>query len=419
MPKKKEEQEKDLIDELLDEIYERRAKGERVGMAFLLEQLLNAIMERERQNFLKKLKENDEKDYANGFYQRSLNLSLGSLNLKIPRVRYSRSFRPAILPPRWKRVDKEYEEFLVALLANGYSTSQIQHIMRKLRIPFTKEALHEVRQLTQEKLDFFQSQPLKSDWFAIFIDAYHAKIRMENRKIEDLSLFIAVGIDLEGKKEILGFWIRRGRENKGFWIEVLQDLITRGVRRVLIFVTDDFRGISDVIQSLFPGAHHQLCLIHLKRNLRRRFSASSWKEVRHPFDRFLRARDIEEGRQEFARLIEILKAHRHVTLARELERKEEHYLAFLHYPEEVRRHIYTTNVVESLNAGIEHMRLDLGGYFPSKEALEVNLFVQLINHQDRWNLREAPGVRAAREHLHQIFVLRFQLDDETEVLHNF
>ena len=228
-----------------------------------------------------------------------------------------------------------------------------------------------------------------------------------------------MGIDLDGNKEVLGFWVLRGRESKGFWAEVLQDLVSRGVHRVLLFVTDDFRGLGEVIGKLFPYAEHQLCLLHLERNLRRKLSSQGLREARDLLRRIRHSRDKEEGRTQFAKLLELVEGER-PKMAQEMRAKEESYLAFLGYPEEVRRHIYSTNVVESINAGIEQMRLELGGYFPSQDALEVNLFIQVVNLQDRWWRRAVPTVRAKSYELRQLFALRYELDEEAvDVLHNF
>jgi len=104
--------------------------------------------------------------------------------------------------------------------------------------------------------------------FAVFIDAYHGKIRDENGKVGDISIFTAVGIDMEGHKNILGWWVKKGKENKGFWSEVLQDLVSKGLSKVCIFVTDDFKGLRGILKKYFPLSDHHLCLVHLKRNLR-------------------------------------------------------------------------------------------------------------------------------------------------------
>ncbi|MBC7098273.1 transposase [Candidatus Bipolaricaulota bacterium] len=118
-------------------------------------------MEREQRHFLKE--HEGEGEQANGFYPRTLRLTLERLNLKVPRVRYAKPFRPAILPPCWKRVDKDYEELLIAMLANGYSRAQLELAMKNLRLPFSPKALEEALDPSAEKLDFYKTQPLKSD----------------------------------------------------------------------------------------------------------------------------------------------------------------------------------------------------------------------------------------------------------------
>ena len=389
-------------------------QGERPSLAFLLESLLNEIMLRERDRHL----ELSPGERANGFYERNLHLTLGKLRLKVPQVRSGKTFRPAILPPRWKRADKDYEELLIAMLANGYSRAQLERALKTLGLPFSPDALEDAKTLIRDQLDFYKTQPLTSDWFAVFIDAYWGKLRTDDGRVHEIALFVAVGIDLEGNKHVLGFWVLQGRESEAFWVEVLQDLVNRGMHRVLLFVTDDSRGLSEVIERLFPYAEHQLCLLHLERNLKRKLSTEGYRQARSLLLRVRHAQDLDEGKAYFTQLCGLVKRGK-PQLARHLEACAEGYLAFLGYPEEVRRHIYTTNVVESLNAGIERMRLDLGGYFPSQECLEVNLFIQVVNLQDRWWRKPVPAVRTASYKLHQLFTLRYELEDEPKALHNF
>jgi transposase-like protein len=406
---------KEWLQKVVDELCSQVERGEHPSLSLLLQELINAIMVRERERFLSQT----SGEQANGFYPRNLHLTLGKLRLKVPRVRFSHSFRPAILPPRWKRVDKDYEELLIAMLANGYSRAQMERALKRLGLPFSEEALAEAQALIREHLNFYQTQPLKADLFAVLIDAYHAKMRTEERKIQEISLFVALGIDLEGNKGILGFWVCRGRENKAFWVEVLQDLINRGLHRVLIFVTDDFKGIDEVIQKLFPYADHQLCQIHLRRNLKRHLSREGYRKARWFLQRVRQAQDREEGEHCFEELCQVV-AEEKPRWAKELRGKAASYLAFLEYPEEVRSHIYSTNPVESLNSGIEAMRIHLGGYFPSQNSLEVNLFVQIVNWQDSWSRRPVPTIRAVSYKLHQLFALRYELDREEEiVVHKF
>ncbi len=159
------------LEEMIKRIWAAKAKGGKPILSELLESIINAIMLKERELFLKKHPENT----ANGFYPRNLYLSFGNLQLKVPRVRIGHSFRPAILP---ERVDKDYEELLIAMLANGYSKAQIQRTLKKLGLPYSEESLEDILEFIREKLDFYRKQPLKSDWFAVFIDAYWEKSKI-------------------------------------------------------------------------------------------------------------------------------------------------------------------------------------------------------------------------------------------------
>lgn len=414
MAKPKEQRGPDWLDRILDEFKARKERGESPSLVYLLEELLNELMKRERKRYL----EQHPKEKANGFYHRSLRLTMGELKLSVPRVRYGHTFRPSILPPPWKRADRDYEELLIAMLSNGYSRAQMERALKALGLPFSQAALEDALSLIQEKLSFYKTQPLAANWFAIFIDGYCAKLRTEEGKLQEITLFVAVGIDLEGRKEILGFWFWRGKESKAFWAEVFQELVNRGVKRVLVFVTDDFRGIGDVIARLFPFADHQLCLLHLQRNLKRNLSGGRYREAGRLLRRIRDAQDKEEGEELFSVLCRVVEGE-NAKWAEKLRAKGQKYLAFLGYPDEVRKHIYTTNPVESVNAGIELMRLELGGYFPSQRSLEVNLFIQVVNLQDRWWRRPVPTVRAKSYELLQIFTMRYELAEDLEAIHNF
>ncbi len=181
--------------------------------------------------------------------------------------------------------------------------------------------------------------PLKPDWFAIFIDAYWTKIKNpETKSLHQLSLFIALGIDLTGTKHILGFWTLKGKESKA--------------------------------KKLFPYAQHQLCLIHLQRNFKAKLNKKLYARAKSVFLKLKTATDRQEGEVLFDKLCEIVKT-KSDDWWEELDKKRENYLAFLEYPQEVRKHIYSTNPVESINSGLERMVTELGGYFPSERTLVV------------------------------------------------
>jgi putative transposase len=394
--------EPDFVDQVLQKVLKAKSEGTSFGISAMLEEFLNEIMLRDRE-VAKSLIEQIPK---NGFYKRKLNLSIGELNLKIPRVRFGSSYRPAILPEKWKRVDKEYEELLLAMMCNGYTYTQIEKTCHELNLPFSKDTLEDVVNFMAEKMDFYKRRELDKEWIAVFIDACHTKVRDENRKNQKHVTYIACGITLEGKKEILGSWTLKGNENKSFWTEVLQDLIQRGATKILSIITDNFNGLDEVIKKLYPLAYRQLCMVHLARNLYRNLSKSNVKEAIRLWKDIKEARNYDEGIFYFDKLIKFISIDKQ-EYAEQLAKQKEDYLTFLHFPEDTRTHFYTTNAVESINSGIERMRNDLGGYFASQKTLDVNLFIQFCNLQDLWFRKPMPKIRSCIYELNQLFQLRY------------
>ena len=394
--------EPDFVDNMLHRILRDKSEGKSFSTRVLLEELINEIMLRDRDLAV----ELASQIPANGFYTRKLNLSLGELNIKVPRVRFGSTYRPSILPEKWKRVNKEYEELLLAMLCNGYNFSQIEKTCHELKLPFSKDTLDDVVDFMAEKMDFYKRRELDKEWIAVFIDACHTKVRDENRKNQKHVTYIACGITLEGKKEILGSWSLKGNENKAFWTEVLQDLIQRGATKILSIITDNFNGLDEVIKKLYPLAYRQLCMVHLARNIFRNLSKKNTKEAIRLWKDIKEARNYDEGSFYFDKLVEFIKTDKK-EFADSLEKQKEDYLTFLLFPEETRTHFYTTNAVESINSGIERMRNDLGGYFASLKALEVNLFIQFANLQDLWFRKPMPKIRSCIYELNQLFQLKY------------
>lgn len=316
------------LSSVIEAMEEMVKKGEYPAMSTLIETLLNHFMLKEQEAFL----EDNPEEYRNGFYFRTLSTNIGTLNLEIPRVRFSNSFRPSILPKRWKRVNKEYEEFLLALLANGYSKSKIKSVMENLDLPYSEDAMERLEDFVKEKIEYFKIRRIPDALFALYVDAYHTEIKEDNQAIP-VSLFVAVGIDLQGYKSIYGFWVLKGKENLSFWNEVLQDMMSRGLSRVLILVTDRFSGLDKLVQKLFPLSDHQYCLVHLYRNLKNKLNLKSMKEIYRLFQAIKNAQAYEEGKIHYKELIDKVREI-NPNYAKYLEKYESNYLAFLKYPEE-------------------------------------------------------------------------------------
>lgn len=398
---------KDHVEKVAEGYAQMLSQGHKIGLDTIIEDVLSAIMIKEREIFLRTVPE----DSANGFYDRKLHLAIGKLDLKIPRIRSSTGFRPALLPEKWKRVDKDYENLLLSFLTNGYSQSQIERALHSLDLPYSQDAIDELVSLIQDRSDFYRASQLPDTVFAVFIDAYHTKMRSENNQVKEIAIYTALAIDMEGYKSILGFWVAEGHENRAFWADVFQDMISRGLKRVLLFVTDDFAGVHQLIKKLYPFSDHQLCYVHMQRNLRRNLSRDVYHSIKPHIYSAKESGTKKEGLAHFDDACNIIeKSDR--RYADTLREKAGNYLAFLDYPADVRKHIYTTNAIESINAGLEYIRHELGGYFPSRRSLDVNYFVQIANRNDSWMRNPVAMVRSKGYELRQILAMRFEMPEE-------
>jgi len=395
----------DLLEKAAEGYARRLHDGEKIGIPDILEDFISAVMKKERDFFL----QDTPGDDANGFYTRTLQLAMGKLDLKIPRVRLGSNFRPVLLPPKWKRVDKDYENLLLALLTNGYSQTQIERALHALNLPYSQERIEELSSLIHEKFELFMKSPLPDTMFGVFIDAYHAKMKIDS-KIRDISVFTVLGIDFDGYKSVLGFYVVDGDESRISWGDVFQDLIQRGLKRVLLFVTDDFSGVREMIKKLYPLSDHQLCFIHMHRNLMRQLPKKIYAALKAHLYSAKESQTKEEGLNHYEDACAIIeKVDR--SYAERLRGRAKNYLAFLDYPIEVRKHIYTTNSVESINAGLEYIRHELGGYFPSRGSFDVNYFVQIVNLNESWMKTPNPVINSKRYELNQLLTMRFELKE--------
>ena len=215
-----------------------------------------------------------------------------------------------------------------------------------------------------------------------------------------------MGIDLQGRKDVYGFYTFFGNENKGDWLKVLNDLIERGLKRVLIVISDDFSGLTEGVKALYPLTEHQLCYVHLQRNVRRHMSTRDASAFNKELANIRLSKDLQEGKERFESLCREYR-DRYPTFIKGILQKAGHYLCFLRYPEDLRKHIYTTNAVESLHSKIELIRMRLGGYFQSVSVLEINMMLQLDRlKQGKWK-KPVPLVKARAYEILQLFNMKF------------
>lgn len=374
--------------------------NEKIAMKKFLEELLNQFMYSERGIFLDK----DYNNKGNGYYPRDLNSGSFNLNLSVPRDRFG-NFRPSALPDPYKRVDENYIDLLMSLVVNGYSESQMMRTLKNLKLPYSEDELVKIREDLIEKLNDFKSRQLPEKMFALFIDAYHSNVKKDG-KVQESCTYIILAIDLEGKKDIYGLYTIFGSETKGNWLKIFNDLISRGLKKVCIIVSDDFPGVDDAIKSLFPKTDHQLCYVHLQRNIRKNMGKTDASFFNKELTAIRFCKDFDEGVSRFEKLCDKY-SKEYPTYIKELLKKQNNYLCFLNYPEEIRKYIYTTNVVENINSNVERNRINLGGHFQSVQILELNLFLHIQRLKMKKWKKPIPKLTSCIYEMNQIFNLKF------------
>src|ERR1700675_1051035 len=349
----------------------------------LLSALLSSVGVAERKAYLERLVE----DKPNGFYDRSLQLGTIPLDLRVPRTRTGQ-FRPTLLPPLYQRgYSEETQSLLLSLLASGRSVNAVKDALQKMGLSSCQQELERVAAGLIEELDLRNTRPLDSDLLALFLDGKYVEFR-DGDRLRPACIYVIVGLRRDGKKQVLTCLARVVRENLEDWKALLRNLIERGLRRVLILVQDAFSGLLPIAQGLFPNADLQLCTVHMQRNAKNHLSKPDNTEFQQRWRTIKSSWNLDVANQQFEELCQRF-ANSYPTFIAELRKKRSHYLAFLPYPESIRRTFSTTNVVEAINGQLEIMRRNSGGYFQSEDILKLKLGLVISSlEENRWR---SPG----------------------------
>ncbi len=371
----------------------------------LLALILNSLSQAERQAFLA----GAPADKGNGSYARSLKMGSIPLQIDVPRTRGG-SFRPSLLPPPYQRdYPEETQALLLNLLASCRSVNAAKGALRKMGLAASEEELDAVARNFIDELELRNTRPLDPDLLALFLDAKYVEVR-EGDRLRPGAIYLVIGLGRDGKKRVLASLFRFGRENLEEWKNILRALIERGLRRLLLVVHDDFSGLLPITRSLFPQADVQLCIVHLQRNAKSHFTKTDAAEFNQRIRALKSAWNAEVAATQFEDLCQHFEP-RSPSFIREIRKKRDHYLAFLNYPDSIRRSLSTTNVVEAVNGQLEIMRRNSGGYFHSQDTLKLKLGLAVSELETgRWR-RVAASVQTALDQFNAIFQSRFESEE--------
>jgi putative transposase len=390
-----------LIDQLLAE--HGRRPQDIAGENGLLKQLTKALLERALDAELTEhlgYEKHDPAGYKsgnsrNGKSKKKLKGDFGEMELETPRDREA-SFEPKIVAKhqtRWTGFDDK----ILSMYARGMTTREIEaHLKEIYGVDVSPTLVSQVTDAVQDEVRQWQNRALEPLYPIVYLDALYVRMR-DNGHVQNRAVYVAIGVNLEGYKEVLGLWTSPN-EGAKFWLQVLTELRNRGVEDVFIACVDGLKGFPEAIEAVYPKAQVQLCIVHLVRHC---LNYVSWNK-RRPVAAAMRpiyaapTREAAElALEEFARQWDAT----HPTISQVWRRKWERVTPFFAFPAEVRKVIYTTNAVESLNMSLRKI-IKTRGSFPSEEAALKLLYLALRNHSKKWTF-----VQSWREALNRFQIL--------------
>jgi len=364
--------------------------------------LLEILMKAERELHL----ENSENDKGNGYRQRKLNTSYGQIDLNIPRDRDG-DFYPSVLPSKYQRFDQSYLDLLKAGLNNFYSQSTIKNYLNNLNLPYSQKELKKLSEKMYEEYKIWQQRELPKDVIALFIDGFHTELYdEEENKVMKAVVYTVIGIDFRGNKDLYSVEFLKGNENKEGWLMVLNNLIKRGLRRVLVVVSDDFKGLDEAVKTLYPKSFHQLCWTHFRRNIRKNMGKEDAKIFSEEMEKLKLLDNFESAIRKFTEIIERFK-NKYPAYISYIENKKELFLCFFRFDKSVRKHFYTTNIVESFNNILSTIEKNNGGYFRSKKALELSCYAKRNQLKSKKWKKTVPNIVGNIYYLTQMFASKY------------
>ena len=318
----------------------------------------------------------------NGYSSKTVRSELGPVELNIPRDRKG-EYNPKIVP-KYSRDVSGIEEKVISLYAKGMSTRDIHEQIKELYgVEVSAEMVSKITERIVPEIKEWQNRPLEKVYPFIFMDAIHYKVRDEGQ-VNKRAAYVVVGIDLEGYKDILGIWIG-DNESAKFWLGVLNDLRNRGVEDVLIFCVDGLTGLEEAIEAVYPKAEVQRCIIHQLRNSFKYVSYKDLKEFTKDFKSVYTAPNEEAALERLYELKE--KWGKEYPYAfRSWENNWDVISPFFKYPPEIRKIMYTTNIIEGLHRQFRKVT-KTKSVFPSDGALEKMLYLASMNVMKKWTQR--------------------------------
>jgi len=314
----------------------------------------------------------------NGHYTRKMRTSGGDAKIRVPRDRNG-EFSSELL----KKNSNEIEQKVIAMYAKGTSTRDIQDMLHELYgINVSPDTISKITDKVWELVEVWQNRPLDPAYAILYLDAMHIKLK-RNGKVENVAVYNVLGISLDGHKGILGHWIGEGGEGANFWLSVITDLQNRGVEDVFIAAVDGLQGFSDAIHAIFPQTEVQRCIIHQIRHSLKYVTWADRKAFTVDLKTVYQAATREEAETNLLKLEEAWRS-KYGAAVKSWQNNWEELATFFQFPKEIRRLIYTTNMVEGYHRQLRKVTKNKSS-FPTSQSARKLLYLATMDITKKWS----------------------------------
>ena len=374
---------RNIIRQLLEEYDIETAKDIQDALKDLLGGTIKEMMEAEMDEHLgyEKSERSDNEDYRNGYKTKQVNSSYGSMEIQVPQDRQS-SFQPQVVKKRQKDIS-DIDHKIISMYAKGMTTRQISDTLEDIYgFEASEGFISDVTDKILPQIEDWQNRPLSEVYPVVFIDAIHYSVR-DNGVIRKLAAYVILGINQEGRKEVLTIQVGENESAK-YWLSVLNELKNRGVKDILILCADGLSGIKDAIAAAFPQTEYQRCIVHQVRNTLKYVLDKDRKLFANDLKSIYQAPDETKALEALTRVTEKWSA-KYPNAMKSWEKNWDAISPIFKFSATVRKVIYTTNAIESLNATYRKLNRQRS-VFPSDTALLKALYLSTFEATKKWTM---------------------------------
>lgn len=373
-----------LYKRMRDHLYSKKPLlGEDSPFSELLQTMVDQMLDGEMEAFMTDQKSEGRRNKRNGKIGKQILSPSGPLYINTPRDRNG-DFEPLLVGKRQRELTSGLDDQIIALYAQGNSIEDVRRLLSKIYgVQISAGKISQITDKVLPVIQEWQSRPLKAFYPIVYLDAVHFKVRHEGR-YETRAFYTVYAVDWEGNRDLLGMYVQPG-EGARRWGLVLEDLYDRGVRDILVICTDNLTGFSEVISEVYPGSIVQKCIVHQVRNSLKYVSDKDRKKVVVALRKIYTAISVEQAKLAFE-AFKVQWGDQYEYIVKQWQQNWGELMAFMDFPKEMRRMIYTTNPVEALHRIIRKM-IKAKAAWVSDTALIKQLFLSLMHNEKSWRRR--------------------------------